>query len=194
MKRLIIHWTAGTNAVSDLDRQHYHFIIDGGGKVHEGTFRPEDNLDVRDGKYAAHTLNCNTGSIGVAVAAMAGAVERPFSAGRFPITLKQVEALARLCARLCAQYEIPVRRETVLSHAEVQPTLKIQQRGKWDIAWLPGMAKPDDPVKVGDFLRAKISGNMRPVATPPKPAEPAWSWFATALAKIFDQLTRKWRL
>lgn len=194
MNRIILHWTGGANSVSLLDRQHYHFIIDGGGKVHEGTFRPEDNLDVRDGKYAAHTLNCNTGAIGVAVAAMAGAVERPFNAGRFPITLKQVEALARLCARLCAQYEIPVRRETVLSHAEVQPTLKIPQRGKWDIAWLPGMAKPDDPVKVGDFIRAKISGNMQPVAIPPKPAEPAWSWFATALAKIFDQLTRKWRL
>lgn len=201
MKRIILHWTAGTNNVSALDRQHYHFIIDGDGKVHEGTFRPEDNRDVRGGKYAAHTLNCNTGSIGVAVAAMAGAVERPFSAGRFPITLKQVEALARLCARLCAQYEIPVTRETVLSHAEVQPTLKIVQRGKWDITWLPGMAKPADPVKVGDFLRAKISGNMRPIIpdvvdhfeaeTAP---QPAWTWFANAFAKIVDQFTRKWRL
>ena len=198
MKRIILHWTAGTNAVSDLDRRHYHFIIDGDGKVHEGTFRPEDNLDVRDGKYAAHTLNCNTGAIGVAVAAMAGAVERPFNAGRFPITLKQVEALARLCARLCAQYEIPVRRETILSHAEVQPTLKIQQRGKWDITWLPGMAKPDDPVKVGDFIRAKVAGNVEPPRPDVEPAQkvdaPAWAWFAQAWAAIVDQLTRKWRL
>jgi hypothetical protein len=156
MKRIIIHWTAGGHTPSNLDKGHYHFLIDGAGKVHAGAFPVEANAKPVKGKYAAHTLNCNTGSIGVAVCAMAGAVERPFDAGRAPITPAQVKALAALLGDLCARYKIPVTRETVLSHAEVQPTLGIKQRGKWDIAWLPGMKAPGDPVKVGDKIRAMV--------------------------------------
>lgn len=161
MKRIILHWSAGGHAVSALDRQHYHFIIDGGGAVHEGNHKPEANTGfLRSGTYAAHTLNANTDSIGVALAAMAGAAERPFSPGRAPITEAQVSALVRLCADLCRRYGIPVTRKTVLSHAEVQPTLGIAQRGKWDIAWLPGMGGPGDPVMVGDMLRERIAAAM----------------------------------
>lgn len=160
MKRIIWHWTAGTNKATALDRKHYHFIIEGDGAIVSGNLPPEANLSTRDGEYAAHTLNCNTGSIGISLAAMAGAVERPFSAGRFPITQDQIDALTRLTARLCVKYRIPVERETVLSHAEVQPTLKIRQRGKWDIAWLPGMTETADPVKVGDFLRGMVAARM----------------------------------
>lgn len=60
-------------------------------------------------------------------------------------------------------------RRTVLSHAEVQPTLGIRQRGKWDIAWLPGMAKPGDPVAVGDRLREQVAaalGGAQTITTP----------------------------
>jgi len=206
MTRIIWHWTAGTHVVTGTDRAHYHYIIAGDGSVVAGNHPPEANVSTADGAYAAHTLNCNTGSIGVAVAAMAGAVERPFSAGRFPITLKQVEALARLCARLCAQYEIPVTRETILSHAEVQPTLQIAQKGKWDIAWLPGMTKPGDPVRVGDEIRALIAEAMKPVDAKPsawpgggvmtdKPAAkpvaaPSESWLVAlfrAIARMFGR-------
>ena len=168
MKRIILHWTAGTNKASKLDRQHYHFIVEGDGTVVAGDLPPEANLSTKDGEYAAHTLNCNTGSIGVAVAAMAGARERPFTAGRFPITPQQPKALARLVARLCEQYDIPVTRQTVLSHAEVQPTLGIKQKGKWDITWLPGMEKPEDPVKTGDWLRGLVSAELprpKPIRT-----------------------------
>ena len=160
MKRIILHWPAGTNKASKLDRQHYHFIVEGNGNVVAGDLPPEANLSTKDGEYAAHTLNCNTGSIGVAVAAMAGARERPFTAGRFPITPQQPKALAQLVARLCEQYDIPVTRQTVLSHAEVQPTLGIKQKGKWDITWLPGMEKPEDPVKTGDWLRGLVSAEL----------------------------------
>jgi N-acetyl-anhydromuramyl-L-alanine amidase AmpD len=158
MKRIIWHWSAGQHTPSSLDREHYHFIIDGAGKVHNGNLPPEANLSTGDGQYAAHTKGCNTGSIGIAVAAMAGAVERPFKAGAHPVTPAQVEALVKLTRDLAAKYKIPVTRETVLSHAEVQPTLKIAQRGKWDIAWLPGMTAPGNPVAVGDKLRARVSG------------------------------------
>ena len=168
MKRIIIHWTAGGHKPSNLDKGHYHFLIDGDGKVHAGTFPVEANRKPVKGKYAAHTLNCNTGSIGVAVCAMAGAVERPFDAGRAPITPAQVKALAALLRDLCAQYKIPVTRETVLSHAEVQPTLGIKQRGKWDIAWLPGMKAPGNPVAVGDKIRAMVAEKPAQRASAPK--------------------------
>ena len=179
MDRIIIHWTAGSHTPSNLDKEHYHFIIAGDGSVVAGKWPVSANAEPVKGKYAAHTLNCNTGSIGVSVAAMAGAVERPFNAGKSPLTSAQLSALAALCRDLAAKYKIPVTRETVLSHAEVQPTLGIKQRGKWDIAWLPGMKGPGDPVAVGDKIRAMIADtpvaktvapkrvtNAAPAATP----------------------------
>lgn len=158
INKIVLHWTAGGHTPSNLDKEHYHFIVAGDGTVVPGKWPVEANRKPVKGKYAAHTLNCNTGSIGVAVAAMAGAQERPFDAGRAPITPAQLKALAALCRDLATKYRIPVTRETILSHAEVQPTLGIRQRGKWDIAWLPGMKAPGDPVAVGDKLRAMIAG------------------------------------
>lgn len=172
MKRIIWHWTAGGHTPSNLDKGHYHFLIDGAGGVHRGKWPVEANANPVPGQYAAHTLNCNTGSIGVALAAMAGAVERPFDAGRAPITPAQVSALVALSRKLGAQYGIPVSRTTMLSHAEVQPTLKIKQRGKWDIAWLPGMDQPGDPVKVGDHLRGLVSSARPQLVPEAKPAPP----------------------
>lgn len=190
MKRIIIHWSAGSHKVSNLDRQHYHRIIDGDGNVHEGVFPIEANEKPVKGQYAAHTLNCNTGSIGVALAAMAGAVERPFSAGSHPITEEQLTALAKLCAGLAKQYDIPVTRATILTHAEVQPTLGIKQRGKWDITWLPHMDQPGDPVVVGDMLRESITRElvrqaMTTVPTPP--VAPKKSWFTALIEAIFGR-------
>ena len=163
MKRIIMHWTAGTHVVSALDREHYHYIIDGDGAVHAGKHPVSANAGpLKSGAYAAHTLNLNTGSIGVALAAMVGAVERPFNPGRHPITQAQVEALAKLCADLCRDYNIPVSRQTVLTHAEVQPTLGVAQRGKWDITWLPGMTAAGNPVTVGDEIRSLILAELAP--------------------------------
>jgi hypothetical protein len=183
MKRLIWHWTAGTNKASATDKRHYHGIIEGDGRFVAGDRLPEANLDTSDGDYAAHTRGTNTGAIGLALAAMAGAKERPFSPGKYPITQKQLEALVAETADLCETYGIPVTRRTVLSHAEVQPTLGVKQRGKWDIMWLPGMTAPDDPVVVGDRLRAMVKLKMaKPVAKP----NPIAAFFA-AILKAFGK-------
>lgn len=205
MKRIILHWTAGAHTPSNLDKEHYHFIVAGDGAVVKGKHPVEANWKPVPGQYAAHTLNCNTGSIGVAVAAMDGAVERPFSAGKHPITPKQVDALVKLVRDLCRGYGIPVTRETVLSHAEVQPTLKIKQRGKWDIAWLPGMESPGDPVKVGDHIRGLVDAKIKPPQIiPPKPhvsapkpsvasapAKPSPGLFSRIIAAIIAMFRRK---
>ena len=173
MKRIILHWSAGPHTPTNEDKTHYHRIIDGAGKVHNGKWPISANEKPVKGQYAAHTLDCNTGSIGVAVAAMAGAQERPFHAGSHPITPAQVDALVGLVRALCREYGIPVTRETVLSHAEVQPTLKITQRGKWDITYLPGMIGPGDAVEVGDRLREMVKAQVveRPAHASPEPPQ-----------------------
>lgn len=171
MKRIIIHWTAGSHTPSGLDLTHYHHVIDGAGKIHAGKHPVRANAGpgpLKAGTYATHTLLCNTDSIGVAICAMAGAVERPFQPGRWPIMPQQLDALAALVVRLCDEHGITVGRETVLTHAEVQPTLRIKQKGKWDIAWLPGMSATGDPVVVGDVIRDRIRAARR-ITPDPRP-------------------------
>jgi hypothetical protein len=172
MKRIIMHWTAGANTANGTDKRHYHFIIEigpsGTPRVVAGDHPPEANERIakpNDGStYAAHTRGTNTGAIGVAVAGMRGAKERPFSAGPSPMTEAQIDLLVQFVADLAKQYRIPVTPTTVLTHAEVQPTLGIQQRNKWDIMWLPGRSSTEDPIKIGNELRARISAvqNGRP--------------------------------
>lgn len=166
MKRIIMHWTAGTHKVSSIDRRHYHEIVGGDGKRVRGDLLPEANLNTRDGRYAAHTRALNTGSVGLSVAAMAGAQERPFSAGKYPITSKQLDAFVAMVAEYADTYRIPITRKTVLTHAEVQPTLGVWQRGKWDICWLPGMAKAGNAIEVGDELRTMIKNAQKQIGRP----------------------------
>jgi hypothetical protein len=59
-------------------------------------------------------------------------------------------ALAYVLAQLCKRYGIKVDRKTVLSHAEVQPTLKITQKGKWDIARLPFDTSIQGAIPIGE--------------------------------------------
>jgi hypothetical protein len=177
MKRIILHWTGGTHTPNGLDLSHYHFVINGAGNVLTGKHPIHANAAPLRAGYAAHTRRANSDSIGIALAAMAGAKERPFNAGRHPITPAQVEALVKLVRKLAKDYGIPVTRQTVLSHAEVQPTLGIKQSGKWDIAWLPGMTGPGDPVKVGDHIRGLVAAQPAkpapaPVAAPRRPVQP----------------------
>ena len=158
MKRVILHWTAGADGVIGVESDAYHYIVGRDGTVTRGQDPIAANVPpLVPGQYAAHTRGCNSYSIGVSLDAMAGARERPFDPGRYPITETQLDAMAKLVAQLCADYAIPVTRRTVLTHAEVQPTLGIPQKNKWDITWLPGMAGPGDPVVVGDVLRQRIA-------------------------------------
>lgn len=153
MKRVINHWTAGAHKASELDRRHYHFLIEGDGKVVGGIHSVADN-EVAKGNYAAHTLNSNTGSIGVAACCCAGARERPFHPGQFPFTMHQWDVMVRVNAQLCLRYGIPVSRSTVLSHCEVPKELGIAQRGKWDIAQVP--FRRETWTALGDAFRDEV--------------------------------------
>jgi hypothetical protein len=167
MKRIIIHWTAGAKGLNSVEADSYHFIVQPDGKVDPGDFPVSANIPpLKSGQYAAHTRNCNSYSIGIALDAMAGARERPFDKGSNPITQKQLEALCDLAAGLCGQYGIDITPQTVLTHAEVEPTLGIKQKNKWDVTWIPGMQEPGDPVFVGDRIRDMIRAAQRPASTP----------------------------
>lgn len=153
MNKIIIHWTAGTHKPNAIDLEHYHFLIDGEGKKHNGKYRPEDNENCTDGRYAAHTGGGNTGAIGVSMCAMAGFTSAA-NVGRYPITPVQLEACFKLCAELCKKYNIPV--ENVWTHYEFGKNHPdTDSHGKIDIIYLP----PYPLVKrneVGGFIRNKI--------------------------------------
>ena len=164
MKRIIVHWTAGRYKASSLDRQHYHFIFEDDGNEVPGIYSVEANRKPRKGAYAAHTLNCNTGSIGLSMACMLNATERDF--GSCPMTEAQFEAMARKAAELAIQYGIRVTPQTVLSHAEVQGNLGIKQRGKWDFTVLPFRPGLKGATACGDYFRSRVISHMRQKETP----------------------------
>lgn len=156
--RVIAHWSVTDYKCDATSKQHYHFIFEGDGKEVVGNHPPEANESTGDGVYAAHTLGCNTGSIGVACAAMLNAIS-PDNYGGYPIQKEQFEAMCSRIAKLCKKYQIPVTPKTVLMHGEVQKTLGIKQRGKWDIGVLP-YAGLKTVEACGDYMRKLVSENL----------------------------------
>lgn len=160
MTRIIAHWSAGAYRASDLDKEHYHLIIEGTGNVVRGDHTIADNVNTSDDDYAAHTRGCNTGSIGVSLACMAGAIESPFNAGKYPMTEAQWARAMDVIAHLASFYKIPVTDKTILSHAEVQPNLGIQQRGKWDFTRLAFDPSVIGAKACGDKMRRDVKARM----------------------------------
>ena len=154
--RSITHWTGGGNRANEKDKEHYHTITEGDGKIVYGKEKIEDNVVTSDGDYAAHTLNLNTGSFGPAMAGMHGATEHPFRAGPSPITETQFEAHCRMLAEFHTSRAIPITPETCLTHAEVEHTLGVKQRAKWDLTRLPHRPELIGAKAVGDYMRARV--------------------------------------
>lgn len=155
MKRIICHWTVGRHTANDIDKEHYHLLIEGDGSVIAGRHSIADNVSTKDRDYAAHTLGCNTGSIGIALCGMMGTRESPFVPGSFSITEKQWDILIEVMAELCQFYKIPVTPQTVLGHGEVTVQLGIKQRGKWDpmvLPWDTSLSR----TQVGTLLRTQV--------------------------------------
>lgn len=155
MKRIIIHWTAGTLQPNNVDYQHYHYLINGDGLVIKGKYRPEDNLNCNDGIYAQHCGGGNTGSIGVALCGMLGYKNRQ-QAGNHLLTKTQCEKLFSEVANLCKRYNIKIAPDTVLTHYEFgRKHPNTSSAGKIDITYLPPYPEIQAD-KVGDFIRNKV--------------------------------------
>lgn len=151
MKRIIIHWTAGTNKPNATDLEHYHFVIDGEGKVHKGKFTPEDNLNCYDGKYARHTGQGNTGSIGVSMCGMFG-FNTMDNKTKYPLTRVQMESCFKFCAELAIKYNIPLDDKHIYTHYTFNKEHNIKT-GKIDIVYMP----PFEHVKKDDVISFIIS-------------------------------------
>ena len=155
MKRIIIHWTAGTYYPTEYEKEHYHYLVDKDGKIHNGKFRPENNEICKQGKYAAHTGGGNTGSIGVSICAMAG-FKSNLNIGKFPILKKQFENTMAFCADLAIKYKLEVSPQTVMTHYEFGlKNPKTTSAGKIDITYLPPYNWVNKE-EIGSFIRSKI--------------------------------------
>lgn len=188
MKGIVAHWSAGDYVVDEIDREHYHLIVGGNGKWVRGDHEISDNVNTADDDYAGHTRKCNTGFIGVAMACMRGAIESPFNPGDQPMTRLQWDTMVDGIAQLCGFYNIRVTPKTVLSHAEVQGTLGIQQRGKWDFTRLPFDPSIVGAEACGDKMRNEVLAKLGLDALPtPPPPVAVMTWRVAGVAP--DTLT-----
>lgn len=154
MKRIIVHWTGGIGKPNQNEKECYHFLVDAKGEIHEGIYKPEDNENCYDGKYAQHTGGGNTGSIGVSLCGMLNYHSR-FDIGLYPITAIQFEAACKFIAGLCKKYKINITPDTVMTHYEFgikHP--KTLSYGKPDITFLPPYPQIAQ-WNIGEFIRNK---------------------------------------
>ena len=159
VRGVVWHWTAGANGLISLEKNAYNFLHDTKGNTYDGnsTVAEQVMYDWRRGIGASHTKSMNTGWIGQSVDAMAGAKQtNPITWGLHPIAWDGIDAMLKQTADLHHEYGFPISKWTTLSHAEVQPTLGVKQRWKWDYAVLPGDSKSRDPVEVGNILRERL--------------------------------------
>ena len=161
MKRIILHWTAGTNQPCNTDYQHYHYLVNGDGVVVEGKFPVSANEVCKADKngkalYAAHCGGGNTGSIGVSMCGMYVPANTNIKNTKYPLTKVQCEATFKLLAQLCKKYGFAVTPQTVMTHYEFgKANPKTSSAGKIDIIFLP--AYPDvKQAEIGDFIRSKV--------------------------------------
>lgn len=149
LNRITFHWTGGTNIPNETDLKAYHFLVDDKGAIYSGKYKPEDNIDCKDGVYARHCGGCNTGNIGIALCGM-------FHPEKYPIRRLQLERACRLAAELCEKYGIRITNRTVMTHAEVGRMLpNSSSYGKVDIDKLPCVAVYG-VTAVGNWLRNKV--------------------------------------
>ena len=155
MKKIIIHWTAGAYTPNSTDLKHYHYLIDKNGRTNYGIYKPEDNENCNDGKYAAHTGGGNTGAIGIALCGMCGFTSVS-KIGSYPVTKVQCEALFSFVAKLAKKYGIKIDSDHIMTHYEFGlKNPKTTSAGKIDIVYLP----PYPQIKkqdIGDFIRNKV--------------------------------------
>lgn len=158
VRGVVWHWTAGANGIIELERKAYNFLTDTSGRIYDGeaTIAEQVNYDWRKGIGASHTKSMNTGWVGISQDAMAGAKESPLNWGSHPITWEGIDAMLEQTMDVCEEYNIPISKWTTLSHAEVQETLGVKQRWKWDYKVLPGDTRSRNAVEVGDILRKRM--------------------------------------
>lgn len=155
VSKICLHWSASGYQPNNIDYEHYHYMINAQGLVIEGKYKPKDNNNCTDGKYAQHCGGGNTGACGVSLCGMLGFKSR-YAVGKYPLTKVQCERAFKLCAELCKKYNIRITPQTVFTHYEFGKTHpKTSSAGKIDIIYLPPYPTISQD-RVGDFIRSKI--------------------------------------
>lgn len=156
MKRIIIHWTGGSYQPNQHEYECYHYLITGNGLTINGKYKPEDNENCYDGKYAQHTGGGNTGSIGIALCGMLNYKEGVPNSTKYPLKFSQCEAAWKKIAEISKKYNIPITSETILTHYEFGKTHpNTKSKGKIDINYLhPYPNEKAD--NIGNFIRGKV--------------------------------------
>lgn len=169
-RRVIMHWTAGKYLSTADDRHHYHALIewdDGMPKVvagvpivnnlHQLTADSPTHKNDPLG-YAPHTRGMNSWSVGYSICAMWGAIDRD-NLGDYPLLPEQVDALITLCAQTAAVFGMEVSEDTFFTHYEAQSIHGVEQRGKWDITYMPNQPGLEAD-QVGSWLRQQIGSRL----------------------------------
>lgn len=154
LNKICNHWTAGTNKPCTKDIESYHYLIDKYGKIYKGKYKPEDNINCNDGKYAKHCGNGNTNCIGISLCGMFNFTESKKQT-KYPLTQKQVETLCALNAYLSIKYKFDITEKSIFTHYEFdkkQP--KSKRKGKIDIIYLPFLPNLHKD-SVGNYIRNK---------------------------------------
>lgn len=155
LTKICLHWSAGSNYPNNMDKNAYHFLVDKDGKIYNGVFKPEDNLNCYDGKYARHCGGGNTGCIGISCCGMFG-FDLKNKQTKYPLTQKQVESMCAKVAELCTKYGILISDKTVFTHYEFGQTHpKTTSCGKIDFTYLPYLPNLQKE-RIGNYLRNKI--------------------------------------
>lgn len=162
-KRIILHWTGGTYEPNDIEREHYHYLVDGEAAIHVGRYSVADNMRrLKPGdSYAAHTRGFNSFSVGVAFCGMRGATpNRNF--GPYPLKREQVERGLEFVALALWTWGLnPLNPAHLFTHYEAEVLHGVDQlpvgegTWKWDITELE--FEPDlEPHEVGDWIRLQV--------------------------------------
>ena len=157
LNKIVLHWTAGLREPNNTDLEHYHYLVTGEGLVYPGKYKPEDNENCKDGKYAQHCGGGNTGAIGIAVCGMASYDDKKHTCkdSKHNLTPVQMEAMYSFVASLCKKYGIDIK--NVITHAEFGLSHpKTTSAGKIDICCIP-YAGVYGIEECGKFIRNKVT-------------------------------------
>ncbi|HEV2132177.1 MAG TPA: N-acetylmuramoyl-L-alanine amidase, partial [Longimicrobiaceae bacterium] len=177
-RRIIWHWTGGGSRANDVDRKHYHWIIEQDGTIVTGRFLVASNMQrVWGSEYAQHTGGMNSFSVGISFAGMkdCGSAQRP---GPCPLNENQVLAGLRFTAACCVAWSLdPLNPAHCFHHREAWELHGIKgthNHQKFDITFLPFLPQLK-PNETGPWLRQKTAEFLRPPSLVPQPGERRWS-------------------
>jgi hypothetical protein len=157
LKRVCIHWTAGSYTTNNT--AHYHCEVGKEGELYFGKDPSKNIPPLKRGQYVAHCGGGNSWTIGVSMRGMAG-YKSPAQVGKYPLTTKQCEATWEQVAKYCLENKITVTPDTVYTHYEFGlKNPNSPSAGKIDIVHLPHQPHLK-PHEIGDYIRGKVKWYM----------------------------------